>query len=59
MTQIRITYFQPDALKSVGSYIEIRGRIKKIDEIERLIILSVRSIIPFENVMKIEGDIFN
>ena len=56
---IRITYFQPDSVKQGGSYCQTEGKIKKIDEIDGLIILSDKQSIPLDCVMSIEGNLFN
>ena len=56
---IRITYFHPDLLKQGGSYCHTEGKIKKIDEIEGLIILSDKHSIPLDGVMNIESNLFN
>ncbi len=56
---IRITYFQPDSVKQGGSYCQTEGKIKKIDEIDGLIILCDKQSIPLDCVMSIEGNLFN
>lgn len=55
---IRITYFQPDSLKQGGRYCQTEGRIKKIDEIDGLIILQDKQSIPLDCVISIEGNLF-
>ena len=55
----RITYFQPDSFKHGGSYCQTEGKIKKIDEIDGLIILCDKQSIPLDCVMSIEGNLFN
>ena len=37
--EVTITYFEPDALKTGGKYVTITGRVKKIDEYEKKIIM--------------------
>ena len=49
-----LSYFLPDARKSGGSYQTVFGRIKRVDEIEGLLILSDGKKIPIHNVMNIE-----
>jgi hypothetical protein len=51
-----ITYFIPDTLKEGGSYNTINCNIKKIDNINRIIMLSDKSIINFDDVIEIELD---
>ncbi len=54
-----ITYFVPDKLKSGGSYETVTGTIKRIDEYERIVILTEGMIIPIDNIYQIDGDMFN
>ena len=56
---IRITYFQPDSVKQGGSYCQVRGKIKKIDEIDGLIILCDKQSISLDCVLSIESNLFN
>lgn len=56
---IAIRYFQPDMHKHGGCYKEITGKIKRIDEMESLVVLTDGSSIPLDSVMGIEGEIFN
>lgn len=37
--EVTITYFEPDALKTGGKYVTITGRVKKIDEYGKKIIM--------------------
>lgn len=57
--EITITYFVADNRKSGGSYHQVTGTIKKIDEYESSIILSNGVAIPLTDVVDIYGDIFN
>lgn len=56
--EIRITYFQPDALKQGGSYREICGKVKKIDETDSQLILADHRAIPLDSIIAIDSDIF-
>lgn len=56
---ISITYFQRDRYKQGGSYLVAHGFIKKIDEIERSIILLDSQTIPLDLVTEISGDLFD
>lgn len=56
--EITITYFKPDMKKSGGSYVEVTGCIKKIDEYERLIVLCSGEKIPIDEVIAVQGEIF-
>ena len=57
--EISITYFLPDTRKSGGVYVTVKAVIKRIDEYERLVILTDKSTIPIDDIYEIEGDIYN
>lgn len=57
--KIMITYFKQDNLKRGGSYRNVCGKVKKINEIEGTIIMSDRRSIPLDCVLSIESDAFN
>lgn len=48
---VTIRYFQADAYKSGGSYITLESCLKKIDEIERKIVLVDGRVIPIDNIV--------
>ncbi len=56
--EVIITYFEPDAKKSGGRYVTACGRVKKIDEQGRRILLEDRTIIPMDSLLAIEGEWF-
>lgn len=56
--EISITYFKPDAEKQGGAYIVATGSLKKIDEYERALLMDDGSIIPIDEIISIEGEIF-
>lgn len=57
--EISITYFLPDTRKSGGAYVTVKAVIKRIDEYERLVILTDKSTIPIDDIYEIEGEIYN
>ena len=57
--EITILHFKPDERKSGGAYINVAGRIRKIDDYERLVILQNGLKIPIEDIMEIGGEFFN
>lgn len=57
-TEINITYFEPDDKKDGGAYITITGRVKKIDEYEKMILMKDDILIPIDEIIRIEGEIF-
>ncbi len=57
--EITIVYFLPDKKKSGGAYVTITAVIKRVDEYERLVVLTDKSTIPIDDIYDIEGDIYN
>lgn len=57
--EVIFTYFLPDEKKDGGAYVTKQGIVKKVDDYERLITLYDGTKIPMENVLTIEGDIFD
>lgn len=56
--KIAITYFRPDAKKKGGAYITAAGTVKKIDEYERVVVMTDATVIPIDEIISIEGQIF-
>ncbi len=56
---VTITFFQPDAFKNGGSYRQVSGKVMKIDEYDKVMILSNKQSIPLDCVMSIESNLFS
>ena len=56
--EITVTWFRPDEKKAGGAYVTTTGRLKKIDEIERVLVLTDGARIPLEDVAGLESDSF-
>ena len=56
--EIAITYFQPDITKSGGSYVTVTGAAKKIDEYKRIVIMTDGITIPIDEIVDIDGEMF-
>lgn len=56
--EITATWFRPDERKEGGAYITTTGRLKKLDEAERILILTDDTRIPLEAVVSLESDSF-
>lgn len=56
--EIEITYFQPDPMKSGGSYITAASVAKKIDEYKRIVMMTDGTTIPICEIVAIEGALF-
>lgn len=57
--EVFITYFVPDAEKAGGAYVTAGGTVRKIKELERLIVLENGTEIPIDEIVLIEGKSFN
>ncbi len=57
--EIQITYFVPDEKKDGGAYQKKTGQVKKIDEYERIIIMNDHVKIAIDEIVSIEGSIFD
>ena len=57
--EISILYFKPDERKAGGAYISAAGRIRKIDNYERAVILQDGLKIHIEDIIEIRGELFN
>lgn len=56
--EITVTYFVPDERKAGGAYVTVTGNLKRIDEYERLLILTNGKKIPMDEIADVESDIF-
>ena len=56
--ELTVTWFQPDERKDGGAYLTATGRLKKLRELERLLVLADGAEIPLEDVVALESDIF-
>lgn len=51
--RVTITFFQPDERKAGGAYVSVSGRVKKIDEYARAVILTDGTAIPIGQIYQI------
>lgn len=56
---VTITYFVPADKKSGGAYISYTGVVKKIDEYNRTVVLTDKTVIPIEQISEMQSDIFS
>jgi hypothetical protein len=56
--EIAITYFQPDAKKYGGAYVTAVGTVKKIDEYERIVVMTDGTAFFIDDIISIEGPVF-
>lgn len=52
---VKVTYFQPDTLKSGGAYHIARGLISKVDEIDHTLIIPGHKPIPLRFITNIQA----
>ena len=55
--EVAVTWFVPDARKDGGQYITTVGRLKRIDEVRRVMVLVDRTEIPLNDIFDIEAEI--
>lgn len=51
---VAITYFKPDELKAGGRYETCRSYVKKIDSLQRMIIMQDETVISIDYIVEIE-----
>ena len=56
--EVQFTYFKPDERKDGGTYLTVSGVVRKIKLYEREILLQDGTIIPVDDILKMESHIF-
>lgn len=56
--EITVTWFHPDQRKDGGAYLTTIGQLKKLDEIQRVLILMDGTKIPLDDVANLECEYF-
>ena len=57
-TEVRVTYFVPDERKEGGRYVSVTGRVKKLDDQQRTVLLTDGTVIPVDGILSVEGGAF-
>lgn len=52
--EVSITYFIPDDKKSGGAYATVKGNVRRIDEVNRIIYLTDDTKILIDDILKID-----
>jgi ABC-type protease/lipase transport system fused ATPase/permease subunit len=52
--EVAITYFVKDVYKEGGEYVTISSRIRRIDPVDRVIVLQDKSTIPIDDVLQLK-----
>ena len=56
--EVSVTWFRPDERKDGGAYATVTGRLKKIAEVGRILILLNGTSVPLDDVVRIESECF-
>lgn len=56
--EVSVTYFVPDERKAGGAYVTVTGRVKKVDDYQRLLILTNGTKIPLDEIFDMESELF-
>lgn len=56
--EVSVTYFVPDERKAGGAYVTVTGRVKKVDDYQRLLLLTDGIKIPLDEILDIESELF-
>lgn len=51
--EVTIIYFQPDERKDGGTYITINGKVRRIDEVNRVVVFEDETVIKINQVIKL------
>lgn len=55
---VTVTYFLPDKRKDGGEYVTAAGAVKKVDSVQRELVMMNGTRIPLEDILEIAGDLF-
>lgn len=55
--EIFVTWFQPDSRKEGGAYLTTAGQLKRLDEVQRVLILTDGTKIPLDEVVGLESEV--
>jgi hypothetical protein len=56
--EIMIRYFMPDEKKAGGSFVETKGKVKKIDDMDRVLVMQDGRRIPLKDIVDMDGKVF-
>ena len=57
--EISVTYFKPDSKKNGGEYVTHTGVIKRVDEYERKLIFTDKTVILIDDIYEIDSEIYD
>lgn len=56
LPSITVVYFVPDKKKDGGSYVSATGKVKLVDEYEKNIVFTDKTLIPIDQIREISAD---
>lgn len=56
--QVSLTYFVPDEKKSGGAYRTVTGTVRKLDGFAKTLTLTDGTVVPMEEMVHVEGNLF-
>ena len=56
--EVSVTYFAPDKRKAGGAYVTVTGNVKKLDDLQRLMVLTDGTVVPVDEILALESDLF-
>lgn len=56
--EVSVTYFIPDERKDGGAYVTVTCIVKRIDDVQRAMMLTDGTIIPIDEIIDLESDLF-
>ncbi len=56
--EIAVRYFQPDSKKKGGAYVTVRGRLKSVDSVKRILQLQNGTQIPLDAITDLDSSLF-
>ena len=57
--ELSFTVFRPDGRKEGGAYLTVKGCVRRIDELERLIMMQDGTKLAMDDIVDISGDLFS
>lgn len=57
--EVTVTYFLPDSKKDGGRYVDVSGKIKKIDFYQGLLVMEDGTKIRLEDILDLSGEVFD
>ena len=56
--EITVSYFKPDERKSGGAYVSVTGKLKRLDDVERMLVLTDGKKIPLDDITDLKSKSF-